>query len=809
MFLILSLLVVTVIYWFSVLLAETVYVSKEEIGLPPVIRMGFAFFLSVAYFAAVWQLVSIDYAWLFGGGLLFLYSYGRYGTQFISIILLRITANIREYVKYFLIFLVGANVFFAPLLVVNNYGPFTEGGGDISIYADVTNILVSRKLTSNGEYGHPKAIPVNFVDIFDVEFDRNILNERADQRYRTFDSKTLSPPLAEAAVNRVLALRSMTQFMYVPFAQYSFLANETNYHVFYGVQAFLYCIILVGAWSFFIIFGRRTALLALSFFLFSHSIISVFYNLYAIHALSIALTLLILNALRHVRLNSCSGLKTYGVGFAYLWTTYVHFLTILVPLSLFAWSSRFFNFFEKNRSFENRIAAISMPRNVATWIVVGVVFVLLILLFVGGSKSSVLFIRDLITNAFGGDNNFFMGDRIELFSWNWLSFYFGFLSQQHYSPFSREFGWLIEVVHIGVVSGIFVLVLGAALMISIYRKKDLDNTLKSFIALYLLLILIVAVHMFLTQSSIYVQAKGAQNVVSCIYLILLIPIALGLSDIDLSSRKITKALLVGCIIFITSLAMPRLIYTLKLGAGHDRSFILGPSYFKAALKIRNLDTTPFVLFEPRKSADLYLGNQPFFGVKAISTRHLVLQKLNMEARPVSSSVVLGPDLIRPNDVPHLWILRAERKDRWPSLRVFDYEWQSERLIDFKSPRVLLFAHDYEQDFGEREIDSKINKVGIFSYLRFGAAMLYLPEGSNGNLEVIMEPREANDYQKMAAEIQDRLKSGELGGDVVVNANGKQITLNISVATSEEPRLCTIARYNGKFWLSVMLDGKQL
>jgi hypothetical protein len=181
----------------------------------------------------------------------------------------------------------------------------------------------------------------------------------------------------------------------------------------------------------------------------------------------------------------------------------------------------------------------------------------------------------------------------------------------------------------------------------------------------------------------------------------------------------------------------------------------------------------------------------------------------MEARPVSSSVVLGPDLIRPNDVPHLWILRAERKDRWPSLHVFDYEWQSERLIDFKSPRVLLFAHDYEQDFGEREIDSKINKVGIFSYLRFGAAMLYLPEGSNGNLEVIMEPREANDYQKMAAEIQDRLKSGELGGDVVVNANGKQITLNISVATSEEPRLCTIARYSGEFWLSVMLDGKQL
>jgi hypothetical protein len=809
MFLVLSLMVVSVVYWFSVFLAETIYVSKEETDLPPVIRMGFAFFLSVAYFAAVWQLVSIDYAWLFGGGLLFLYSYGRYGTPFISIILLRITTNIREYVKYFLIFLVGANIFFAPLLVVNNYGPFTEGGGDVSIYADVTNILVSRKQTSNGENGHPNALLVNFVDIFDVEYDRHVLNERADKRYRTFDSKTLSPPVAEAAVNRVLALRSMGAFLYTPFAQYNFLATDTNYHVFYGVLAFLYCLILVGAWSFFITFGKKVALLALSFFLFSHGLISVFYNVYAMQALSVGLTLLILNALRHVRFNSWSGLKTYGVGIGCLWACYVHFLIILAPLSLFAWSGRFFNFFGKNKLSENHIPAVGMPRNVAAWLVATIFFALLILLFVGGSKHSILFIIDQMTSAFDGVNNPFMGERNALLDWNWFSFYFGLLSQQHYSPFARELGWLTEVVHVGVVSGFIVFFLGGALMISAYRKKDLDATLKSFFGLYALLILIVAVHMYLTQSSIYAQAKGAQNVVSCIYLILLIPLALGLSDINLANKKITKALSVSCIFFIISLALPRLIYTFKIGAGHDRSFILESSYFKEAIKIRKADVSPFVLFEPRKSADLYLGIQPFVGSRAISTRHLVLQQLNMDTRPVSSTMVLGPDLIRSSDLPHIWLLGAEKKERWPSLRVFDYEWKSERLIDSTDPKVLLFGHDYERNFGERDVDRGPTKTRVFSYLRNGAAMLYLPSGISGSLEVVLEPRELNGYEEMVAEIQARLNNEEIEQGVAMNQYGKQVTLTTLITAIDEPRLIRIARYSGEFWLSVFIDGKQI
>ena len=122
----------------------------------------------------------------------------------------------------------------------------------------------------------------------------------------------------------------------------------------------------------------------------------------------------------------------------------------------------------------------------------------------------------------------------------------------------------------------------------------------------------------------------------------------------------------------------------------------------------------------------------------------------------------------------------------------------------KDPKLLLFADDYN-----RNVDRALTKTRTSSYLRNGAAMLYLPEGMDGNIEVIMEPRAENNKQKMAAEIRDRLEDGEFGGEVVVNDKGKQITLNISVASSEESRLRTIARYSGEFWLSVMLDGKQL
>jgi hypothetical protein len=140
---------------------------------------------------------------------------------------------------------------------------------------------------------------------------------------------------------------------------------------------------------------------------------------------------------------------------------------------------------------------------------------------------------------------------------------------------------------------------------------------------------------------------------------------------------------------------------------------------------------------------------------------------------------------------------------------FDYKWTSERLIDLADARVLLFAHDYEQDFGERDVNQGAVEAQTFSYLRHGAAMLYLPSGVGGDLQIILEPRDANGYEEMVSEIQTRLNTEEIDQGLAISQDGKQVMLTASITAIDEPRLIRIARYSGEFWLSVVLDGEQL
>ena len=79
MFLILSLFVIIFIFWFSSFLAEIILSSKQENLLNPGVRSGIGFFISVAYFSASWQVMTIQNAWKLGAIILILYAYGKYG----------------------------------------------------------------------------------------------------------------------------------------------------------------------------------------------------------------------------------------------------------------------------------------------------------------------------------------------------------------------------------------------------------------------------------------------------------------------------------------------------------------------------------------------------------------------------------------------------------------------------------------------------------------------------------------------------------------------------------------------------------
>ncbi len=805
MFLIMSLVVVCVAYWISALLAECLFDSNAEKSLSCAIRTGFGFYFSVTYFAAAWQLVSIQNAWIIGFVLMLIFLYGKHGSEFPNVIGKRLRANFGEHLRHFLLIVLGANIFFAPLMISSKFGPFTEGGGDVSIYADLSSYLTTRQLTVYGNPGNLKNAIDNIRDLTHIiSYDRHKLNELADNRYRNVDPVSINHPTAEAPLNRLLTLQTMGAYLYAPYGQYYFLSGATNYHIYYGVLAFLYATLLVSSWIFFRQFGSISASLAVVLVLCSHGLISVFYNMYSAQALSIVFSILILNALPHLSFRSIAGFRSYGVGTLYIASTYIHFLAVIFPVMLIALVTKYFQVPIEQKIVTSAVRSRSIYQRSSSFIGVSVFGALMILLLFGGSKVSFLLITDIIASTFSGEKNSFMGDSIQPLSWKWLSFLFGILSQQHYLPFAKELVLLNGTVILGTFTGVLAFVVGGIIMVKACKSDKSNTRHKGCVALYLVLLATVFLHILFTQTSLYTQAKGAQNTLVFVYVAMLMPLVMGslvgAGNVDISKKtRLLQALLVA---FCITLLIPRLAFGIRLSLSKDRAGILEPSYFIEAEKIRQIDPTPFVLFEPRKSADLYLGNQPFFGGNVIPTRHLVLQQLNMDTRPVSARIVLGSDLLRLNDIPNIWLLRVKK------LHGVD-TWISERLVDKETVEPLFFGSDYERNFGERDIGFGATTRATFSYMRNGAILLFLPSGSKGRLQVTLEPRSIQDYEALVKEVTQQLKLGELTAKMEMKKDEKRVQLTADVPAQTSPSLMPIPRFSGEFWVNLTFNGKDL
>ena len=136
--------------------------------------------------------------------------------------------------------------------------------------------------------------------------------------------------------------------------------------------------------------------------------------------------------------------------------------------------------------------------------------------------------------------------------------------------------------------------------------------------------------------------------------------------------------------------------------------------------------------------------------------------------------------------------------------------ESRKSIDNKEPLMLLLANNYERNFGDRALGlNSTAKVGKFSYMRNGAAMLYVPSGREGTLVVTVEPRDESGYDVMIEEIRDRLSKGELGNNVNIESNGKLITLTSKLSGEDKPILKTIVRYGSEFWLNAKFNNVEL
>ncbi|MDO8811297.1 MAG: hypothetical protein Q7J38_04625 [Gallionella sp.] len=836
MFLISTLFVFTIIYAVSAILSEAVFTSDAERRLPLAVRVGFGYFLSLLYFVSAWLFMSIRQAWMLGIVLLALYVYGKFAKGLLVIKLGDAKNLLKKHLCVLAAFLLVANFFFLPLHLAANYGPFSEGGGDVTVYSDVAKRLADFNLTATG-LEESASIREKFIYI------DHLINKRFSEKYKSFSPSMTDPPNADYESNIIGFNLQLNTIQYTPCAQYAFLSGDTNYPAYFAILAFLYGCILTSVWGFFRRYGLIAAALAVLLVAGSHSLISAFYNMYFLQAISTTGLALILAAVPFIRLFSLAGLKTYWIVSACVWISYSHFMPLILPLMVIAALTLFYPrspYLDKSGVSNNKTSWLATLSHIAAWCVF--MSFCLSSIYIGLS-GSIHFITSLLEGYFAGipmsGANTYMGDRVSEFSDRWFVSIFGMASQQHFQPYAIESPLVNKLIPWGVLTGLlvivtsFVLVLFFKFRVVLTKQKSME--IWHFLAVYFALIITVVAFSMVTQMSQYTQAKSAQYLLLCVYFIMLLPLALLSQQNNTSEYAsnifdrgepnwifIFKSVYV-CILlcFAIFLWIPRMVYVNKLAHQEDRGSIMESSFFSEAKKIKAEDSNAFVLFEPRKSTDAYFGHQSFAGYRMVPTRHLVLTTYVKGNDPGSGYHTnhLPSDFIKPDDLPNLWSLAAIRKK--------GYQWKAERLINRKSPNLYFTGYDYQQDFGiERDFgirprsnrysvspsDPQSNGEGRFSYVRNGTAMIYLPPGGPHHLEVkILNRDEGNfkEFNSLADEIAEKVSSYEFGSIIFMDKRKHIITLYYYFQSSDVPRLSLVAKSSSEYWFNARLDGKEI
>ncbi|MEW5975399.1 MAG: hypothetical protein AB1898_06280 [Acidobacteriota bacterium] len=848
---------ITVMFWVSAVLAESVFDSVEERNLPVGTRVGLAFFFSLAWFAAASVLVSIQIAWLMSATLFLLHMACRRGERLRRFLEFR--NWMPRYWMSYVSFVLLTNLFLLPLHISRVYGPFTEGGGDVSVYADVAKYFTDQRLPVYG-----------LDDIFnDVRrFIGNPMGGRLEHRsdIQAIDPHSANPPQADYQCNRFLLTKSFPSIQFSPTAQWAFLSAQTNHAVFFANLSVLYALTIISFWDFFRPFGKTPALIAGALVATSHGLISVFYNMYFLQALSIAATAILLSISPRISLFSRAGVRSFGVLMAVVLVGYAHFMVVIFPLVLLsAWMTPRRWLHRGAATRDNSLSPVVgsdrpiRSRPIApkwsswqerlwtfTQAAGGQVVVLVMLCWVmTGTMASIAMyfpilsgLLDRFTGSSAQASTPLMGSAVPPWSWEWGSFLFGALSQQHYQPLSNPIPLSLIGARLSVCLGAALALSGLLLWTILlrFRSHGTDLTevspsrltdpgahdVRSLALFSAVSVVAVGTQLAIAQGNLYTQAKGAQNVLILLYAALLLPFCAALLPANSHSRPIQRARrchAIFLIAFCVSLALPRLLLVLSLSFGLDRSGILEPSYFKEAARIRGEDPDAIVLMESRKSADIYLAAQPFHGSAMLPTRHLALTQISVRpGRPPGDEVLvdhqrLASDYFSERDLPHLWLLSASEgktSSFMGRIRYYPVCWKSQRLESNSTGKLILFGHDYEAFFKlENRLEGNGEK-GWFSYVRNGAGVLLVPSGPRHQLvEVLVKPRHPTQMKTMIAQLCEQPDSTlwDSPDETHVITDGALFVYTFD--TVKQGRLLKLPRYWDEYWLNVRINNLEL
>jgi hypothetical protein len=399
-----------------------------------------------------------------------------------------------------------------------------------------------------------------------------------------------------------------------------------------------------------------------------------------------------------------------------------------------------------------------------------------------------------------------MGDQVPLFGFKWLSFVSGSLSQQHYAPFVQQKKWLDCIVNLSSLIWIACFVIGIGIF---FKRKKTDCKARACVLIaYIILIVISFVHIYAARGSLYTQAKGSQNVIILMYIALCMPLLLALSNKStISIDKLQVTLMCFLIVFCTMLLIPRVDFLIRLSRQQDRAGILESSFFRQAKKIKN-EINPLVIYEPRKSADLYYYDQAFFGKRILPTRHLILKEIVMST-PISTKELNASTIVLKENINNLWKIESQKNINKNIFYESKYKWNAVKIDEQKTPFLIIFAHDYEKNIQARKLSNLEGNVSLSSYIRNGVVLLFTPKNIYGELAVTIEPRNPKDYSLLVQETKQHAAKGAFGDIKKITCEGIWIKIISNIKQTPTSALHQVSKFSGEYWVSAKLNGVQL
>ena len=729
------LFIFTGIYWISYLISLFVTASFDykHLKLPLRITLGFIYFSFVN--AIFFKIFSIQSSIILSIFLLLGISFVK-NKNFITDSITLLKKSFRSSSFYFIFYLLLMNVFILPMHIRGHYTGFTEKGGDITIYSDISKYLVEHKEPAFGlqdgiddlkAYFGPSSPGDNYTDYRDV--------------------KRLDPPYAEYAAYRTIATKWYTASHFAVTAEWFFLSNNHTL-IFYAVLAFIYSSIICLFFVIVIDLGVSIAVLITFFLILSPSLISVFYNLYLLHVFSMLCIIFCFSIILNGKFRNINLHSDILVVFLFLSSSYFHVLPIVaIPYTVYIFSHA------KDIKLSN--LRLNHSFVVLQKFILSIILLIILVWFfidvIGTSLWKFLSFFDVFFKGSGALDEAYMGKAVPIFSEKSFSFFSGLMTQDHYPPFFPNIDFLNIISKINFYSFSLLLLLSIVNFTrSIIKKMGLIKMMLFIFAI----MFSIFFYAYSAKGYLYTQSKAAQYNLLSVYLILIL---LNRQLIKSSFRAYVDKVLVFFLSFLFLLqlvvfAIPRYFFLLSVSNSFNLSCVIEKSFYEKAKKI---DKDSFVLIESEKPGCIYFITQPFFGGKMLPTKHLSLNARNIVLKNGVydySNNIMGlnaSDFIdidqSPEKIVYLYpetIMKKEVKYLGIKSEVI---WGKKNMNEIKSPELVLTADLFEKDYGTTTIDGKTKRV---HYSRSnGAGLLFFPNSKKDQV-VTVEYKNAREETKI-------------------------------------------------------------